>query len=417
MIAFHYPPFSGGSGVHRTLKFSRYLPQYRWRPIMLTPHVRAYPQTNTHQIDEIPADVHINPAFALDTARHLSFKGKYLNALALPDRWVTWMIGAIPLGLWLIRKYQPLAIWSTYPIATAHLIGFVLSKLTGLPWVADFRDSMTEANYPRDQTTRQYYQWIEQKTFAQSTKNVFTAPSTQQMYLDRYPGLRQESCLVIPNGYDEQDFRSLQPEETHILGNGHPLRLIHAGVVYPEERDPRPFFQALAQLKHENLITPHMLRIEFRGAGSEEMYATILQELDIVDIVHLLPTLPYRQSLQDCMAADGLLLLQGSTCNHQIPAKAYEYLRLRKPILALTDATGDTAALLNECGGATVCDLHDAHALYTGIRAFLTQIKSGQHPTPDEQRVEKFSRACQAEVLATTLHHLTDTQGDYVTRS
>ncbi|WP_454065089.1 glycosyltransferase [Candidatus Nitrospira salsa] len=411
MVAFHYPPFSGGSGVHRTLKFSRYLPQYQWRPIMLTPHVRAYPQTSDHQMNEIPSDVLIKRAFALDTARHLSFRGKYLNVLALPDRWVTWMIGAIPLGLWLIRKYQPQAIWSTYPIATAHGIGLVLSKLTGLPWIADFRDSMTEENYPRDRSTREYYQWIERNTFAQSTKNIFTAPSTKKMYLDRYPWLKQESCLVIPNGYDEHDFQSLQSEEVHIFGNGRPVRLIHAGVVYPEERDPRPFFQALAKLKSENLISSNMLQIEFRGSGSEDLYATKLQELDITDIVYLLPSLPYRQSLQDCMAADGLLLLQGATCNHQIPAKAYEYLRIQKPILALTDVTGDTAALLNECGGATICDLHDEEDLYQGIRIFLGQIKSGQHPIPHRPTVNKFSRESQSEMLATYLHHLTDSQG------
>jgi len=28
MIAFHYPPLRGSSGIQRTLKFSRYLPEY-----------------------------------------------------------------------------------------------------------------------------------------------------------------------------------------------------------------------------------------------------------------------------------------------------------------------------------------------------------------------------------------------------
>jgi len=276
MIAFHYPPFSGGSGVHRTLKFSRYLPQFGWRPIILTAHARAYSQTGSHQLQEIPSDVLVKRAFALDTSRHLSFRGSYVKVLALPDRWVTWLAGAVPLGLYLIKKYKPLAIWSTYPIATAHIIGFVLKKMTGLPWVADFRDSMTEENYPRDHVTRQYYQWIERKTLSLSTRSIFTAPSTREMYLSRYSWLKSESCLVIPNGYDEQDFQNFDADNVESTSIHYPLRLVHAGVVYPEERNPRPFFEALAKLKVEGLVNSGMLRIEFRGSGSEELYSTIL---------------------------------------------------------------------------------------------------------------------------------------------
>ncbi|WP_276678948.1 hypothetical protein [Nitrosomonas europaea] len=39
-------------------------------------------------------------------------------------------------------------IWSTYPIATAHLIGLTLQRLTGIPWMADFRDPMVQPDYP-----------------------------------------------------------------------------------------------------------------------------------------------------------------------------------------------------------------------------------------------------------------------------
>ena len=66
-----------------------------------------------------------------------------------------------------------------------------------------------------------------------------------------------------------------------------------------------------------------------------------------------------------------LLLLQGPTCNHQIPAKAYEYLRVGRPILALTSHEGDTAALLQDAGGASITDLMDEDALSRAIPTFL----------------------------------------------
>ena len=91
--------------------------------------------------------------FALDTQRHLSFRGRYPRALALPDRWVSWCLGAILSGYRTIRREKCDVILTTFPIASAVLIGWILHRLTGTPWVADFRDSMTEPDYPRDRST------------------------------------------------------------------------------------------------------------------------------------------------------------------------------------------------------------------------------------------------------------------------
>jgi hypothetical protein len=191
MIAFHYPPFSGGSGVHRTLKFSRYLPDHGWKPIILTANPRAYPRVGDEQLHEIPAAVRVTRVFALDAARHLSVRGSYLRYTALPDRWVSWWLGAVPAGLRLIRKFRPEVIWSTYPIATAHLIGLTLHRLTGIPWIADFRDSMTENEYPPDSATRCVYSWIERHAVRYCSRAVFTAPGALRLYAERYQEIPQ----------------------------------------------------------------------------------------------------------------------------------------------------------------------------------------------------------------------------------
>ncbi|MGH8064865.1 MAG: glycosyltransferase [Candidatus Entotheonellia bacterium] len=405
MIAFHYPPFSGGSGIQRTLKFSRYLPDYDWQPIILTAHARAYPQIADDQLAEIPSGIQVTRAFAWDSGRHLSVRGVYPRWMALPDRWVSWWFGAVLAGLQLIYKHRPDIIWSTYPIATAHLIGLTLHRLSGIPWIADFRDSMTEENYPRDPLTRSSYRWIERKVVKHGTCLIFTATSTLDMYLTRYPSLCPNHCLVIPNGYDEEDFEGLTIPSANL--HSHPMRLLHAGVLYPDDRDPRAFFRALARLKQDGLTDVKNLSVDLRAAGSESYYSGMLKELAIDDLVHLLPALPHRQALQDCADADGLLLFQAASCNHQIPAKVYEYLRLRKPILALTDATGDTAALLRETGGATIVDLADEQAIYLALPQFLRSAGQGRHPMPDQEQVGRYARSNQASELASCLSRLT----------
>ena len=136
MIAYHFPPFAGSSGVQRTLRFVQQLPQFGWHPTVLTVHPRGYAQTSPDLVAEIPPGVDVHRAFVVDTARHLSIGGRYAAFLARPDRWRTWWLGAVPVGLGLIRRLKPDALWSTYPIATAHAIGATLNRLTGVPWIA-----------------------------------------------------------------------------------------------------------------------------------------------------------------------------------------------------------------------------------------------------------------------------------------
>jgi glycosyltransferase involved in cell wall biosynthesis len=403
MVAFHFPPYEGGSGVHRTLKFSRYLVGFGWTPIVLSAHTRAYPRVGKDQVGEILRGMVVKRAFAFDSAKHLSVWGRYSRLSALPDQWVSWWAGAIVSGLRLVRKYRPQVIWSTYPIATAHLIGLTLHRLTGIPWIADFRDSMTEDDYPRDRLARRSYLWIERQTVKQASRLIFTAPSTKQMYLDRYPQLSTDRCVVIANGFDEEDFAGIQPLPLVSNSNGHPTRLLHAGLIYPEERDPRPFFRALSRLKMDGIINAKRAVIDLRASGSEDYYAAMLKELKIDDVVRLLPALPYRKALEDCARADAFLLFQAESCNHQIPAKAYEYLRLGKPILALTPVGGDTAKLLEEVGGATIVDLAQEDEIYRAIPRFLISLRDSTHAIPDAQRASRYSRKYQAFQLSQCL--------------
>jgi glycosyltransferase involved in cell wall biosynthesis len=406
MIAFHYPPYKGGSGVHRTLKFSRYLPQHAWQPIVLSANIKAYPHVGNEQLADVPEGVLVKRAFALDTSRHLAVAGRYLRFLALPDQWVSWWMSAVIAGLRLIRQHRPTILWSTYPIATAHLIGLTLQRLTGLPWVADLRDSMTEDSYPRDYWQRRSYVWIEKNVVRYAARIIFTAPSTREMYHCRYPRLKGECSLLIPNGYDEDDFVDICSSAASYHQNCRPVRLVHAGLIYPDDRDPKPFFRTLSSLKSNGTLGATKLKVDLRAPGSEHYYERLIAELQISDIVRLLPALPYRQSLQDCANADGLLLFQAASCNHQIPAKAYEYLRLGKPILALTPIDSDTGALLAEGKGATIIDLADEKAMFDGIPKFVASLADRSHSRPDASYVARYSRRNQTSQLATIFDEL-----------
>jgi hypothetical protein len=408
IIAYHFPPQAGSSGLLRSLKYCKYLPEFGWHPAVLTPHPRAYEKIDEKSLSSIPRDVPVIRAFAMDTKKHMGIGGRYLRYMALPDRWVSWMFGGVPAGLRAVRDHKIDVLYSTFPIMSAALIGLWIQRFTGLPWVLDLRDPMSQDDYPRDALVRRVWNKVERACMRRVSRVIFTAEATRQMYLERYPEfLKPDMCVLISNGYDEADFQDLQISDPEPVPADRPIRLVHSGLIYPVERDPRPMFNAVGRLKKMGRLSADKIQIVFRAPGSEDLYRTLLAERDIADLILLEPHMAYRQAVQECADADGLLLFQAADCDKQIPAKAYEYLRIGKPVLALTTHTGDTAALLREVGGATIVNIASEDEIYEGLSAFVDALRVGTHPLPDKDKIRSYTREAQAGNLAKVLDGLT----------
>lgn len=406
MIAYHFPPVRVSSGIQRTLKFATYLLDYGWRAQVLTVNSIVYEKTSTDQMHEIPSDVTVKRAFALDTAKHLSFKGRYLGWTALPDRWVSWCLGGFFSGMALIRQNKPRVIWSTYPIASAHLLGLMLHRMSGIPWVADFRDSMTEDDYPVNATQRRIYRWIEQQTVRHCSRAVFTTPGAIRMYCGRYPEIPADRWALIPNGYDEENFLNAEGSDAYKQALAHKskkITLLHSGVLYPSERDPTQFFMALSELKNAGILEPSHFKVILRATGHDNLHQQAIVQFDLEELVFLEPSVGYEVALAEMLVVDGLLVFQASNCNHQIPAKIYEYLRAKRPVLALTDPSGDTANVLMEAGISTIAPLDDKAAIAKLIADFVNSNCDHKNAVASEELITQHSRQSRTQLLAKLL--------------
>ena len=235
MVAFHFPPLAGSSGIQRTLRFAQHLPEFGWEPLVLTANERAYEQTS-HDLDDIlPASTIVRRAFAVDSARHLAVRGRHMASLARPDRWVSWRFDGVRQGMKMIRQFRPDVLWSTYPIATAHVIGSELRRRSGVPWVADFRDPMAQEGYPPDPRIWKQYQAIEQDAMEHASCSVFTTPGAARIYGQRYPSAARR-ITVLENGYDEDSFAAVNAISGRRALNPGAITLLHSGIVYPEDR-------------------------------------------------------------------------------------------------------------------------------------------------------------------------------------
>ncbi|TDP74623.1 glycosyltransferase [Roseateles toxinivorans] len=377
MVAFHFPPQSGSSGVQRSLRFVQQLPSFGWEPIVLSIWPGAYETTSEDLLGEVPVSTVVHRAMALDASRHLAIRRRYLAALARPDRWASWRWDGVRAGLKLIREWRPQLIWSTYPIATAHLIAAKLQAHSGLPWVADFRDPMAQDGYPSDPIAHRQFQAIETLAAQQASQCLFTTPGAASEYRRRYPAAAARMG-VLENGYDEASFAAIEAalDSSRPRLNPDRVTLLHSGLVYPSERDPTALFKALALLTERSPGLSHRLRIRFRASGHDAMLTALATQLGVTEMIELVAPLPYKDALTEMLCADALLVMQAANCNQQIPAKVYEYLRARRPVVCLADPGGDTATMLRSAGVTAVAALDDPTQIVELLHTLLIQSQS-----------------------------------------
>lgn len=407
-VAYHYPPILGSSGVHRTVAISRYLAEQNWNTTILTASIKAYDNWSKEQFSFIPNEVKVIRAFARNTANSFSFRGKYLSWMALPDNWQSWIIGGVLSGLKHIVKNKPNIIVSTYPIASAHIIAYILHKMTGIPWVADLRDPMAQEGYPSNIVKKKVFHWIEKKIVKHCAKVIVTTKGAKALYQKRFFDHSAQLWKVIPNGFDAKMFEGLEIPNRDI--NDKKIVLLHSGLIYPSERDPQCLFNAIAQLHEQGVITSENFELKLRATGHDHLFLPQLTQLGINKLVTLHPSIDFKDALKEMHAVDGLLLLQAENCNYQIPAKAYEYIKVQKPILALTPEEGDTGQLLVETRLATIAPLDDTSQIIKALNTFLEVVSEPNKPVLNESVLYSYSRQYQAKHFESLLMEVINDQ-------
>lgn len=415
MVAFHFPPQKGSSGLQRTLRFVQYLRGHGWAPAVLSAWPRAYAERSDDQLADIPADVPVLRAWGWDASRHFAIRGKYVGWMAAPDRWSSWVFPAFVAGLVAVRRWRPSVLFSTSPIPSAQVVGWSLQRVTGLPWVADLRDPLTGRASPVTRGFRHHLQqWVERLVARRAARIVFTSAAAKADFHQRYPQLPEGRLVVIENGYDEADFvaaaglraTAVSGEQQGPSGDG--KWLLHSGLISSTVRDPMPLFRALVRLLQDGRLSVNGENwcVAFRGAYSESIYRPITEAMGLGAVVRWLPALPYREALAEMLSADALLLLQGVDNDAQVPAKLYEYARAGRPIVALVGKSSQSATWLGDDGRSLVTPLEDEEAVVRLLPAFLARAAAGLVEKIPEHRVLSASREARTSQLAALLDDL-----------
>jgi glycosyltransferase involved in cell wall biosynthesis len=260
---------------------------------------------------------------------------------------------------------------------------------------------MAQEGYPADPKTWQQFSAIEQAAMQQARLNIFTTPGAARVYGERYPDAASR-IAVIENGYDEDSFSDVNATLKEQLNPG-AITLLHSGIVYPSERDPTALFVALGRLKRAGKLRRGEVKLRFRAAVHDGLLNDLAAANEVQELVEVLPPITYRAALQEMLQADALMVMQGSGCNEQIPAKVYEYLRSGRPILGVTDPRGDTATVLRDAGINSICNLASADDIEQQLPTFLDTVRLGRAELPTMAAIRHASRQARTQALASRM--------------
>jgi len=387
MLSYAFPPLAA-SGVFRTTRFARYLPETGWQPVVLT--IRDNATGTSHSVDPtlrrlIPADVRVERTTVLrpleavlgvasrlkrrvtssrirsqDTATAVgdespgqSNPNRTLDWLAalkkrlsitrriLPDSEIGWFLPAISRGL-LLNHQEPFdAIYCTSPPHSAHLIACCISKITGKPLLLDFRDPW--ARSPWKQNDRRWMDSrLERWCVSSASRVVLNTEAACEEFQNFYSNYPTSKFTWIPNGTDP-DFEDSEPlPECNPPPSDSMHVFCHPGSVYGK-RCLLPFVRALAILSRRGIGA----RLDQIGiVEHDRAMRTEIASLALEDSVELRGPRPHEEMQRITRNASFFLIIQPGTST-QVPAKIFEMLRFSKPLLALT-GEGATAALVRK---------------------------------------------------------------------
>src|SRR5712692_6609314 len=260
MIAHHFPP-AGGSGSNRALAFARYLPEYGWEPIVITPAESFAIHRDSDLLAQLPPALRVIRTRSLESKPSLGLprpargdplreprgsvrepqegRGegyvKAQNALRsnighlkrFPDAHLGWL----PFALAAARRQDYDVAYSSSGPFTSHLVGLILKRSKKRPWVAELRDGWYRWNraifpdYPawRDLLERR----LEAIALRSADKVVLVTDRMAEAFGAQYPDIPEDRFAGVSNGFDPAQFRVPVPVE-----RSPNWVVLHAGALY-----------------------------------------------------------------------------------------------------------------------------------------------------------------------------------------
>lgn len=425
IVTYYWPP-SGGAGVQRWVKLSKYFAGQGIIPYVVTvdPSKASYALLDPTLVNDVDAAVQITTTSTLEPygiykaitrKKDIPFGGfsnddkqkpkftqrvsRFIRGnLFLPDARVGWNRYAYKACCKLIESEKIDAIITTSPPHSTQLVGLKLKKKYGLPWMADLRDPWTDIYY-YDKLfltgfSRSRDAAMERKVLTHSDAVVVVSDDIRRSLLTKAAGLDASKFHVVPNGFDQSDFDQVkaEPKEKEFV-------ISYTGTLTNDYR-LEGFLDAIASLKNSG----EPVRLHITGSMPEPIRQKI--EAALPGKVRFRHHVSHHEAIAQMKAADVLLLVIPDAKGNKgiLTGKLFEYLASMRPILCIGPTDGDAAAIISSCGSGETFSYTDGKNtdlfLRKHLEAWKKQIASFEGKP---ELIGRYSRAEQAAQLIAIL--------------
>ncbi|WP_460614422.1 glycosyltransferase family 4 protein [Hymenobacter seoulensis] len=421
VITYYWPP-SGGAGVQRSLKFVKHLPQFGVEPTVITvdPAQGAYPVLDHSLAADVPPHVRVlrtSTFEPFDSYKKLTgkqvpyggFVGESKTSLVqrlfkfvrgnvfIPDArrgWNRYVLQAVADLVAAGEQFD--AVLTSSPPHSTQLIGLELKRRYGLRWLADMRDPWTDIYYYKELNHTPPARWLdaryERQVLEQADAVLVTSPSTKRLFSAKSARIVAEKIHVLPNGYDEADFRepSAPPPDA--------LLITHTGTI-SETYHIEQLLAACAECARRHPRVP--LRLRFVGKVSDGLREQVVAA-GLQNRTEFIPFVPHDESVGYLLRSTVLLMAIPDVANNLgiLPGKVFEYLAARKPILCVGPAGSDADVLLRECGAGQALPYADYAAMLVRLESLVGQWHFSPNLDLAGNAHERYSRRALTEQLA-----------------
>lgn len=412
VLAYLFPPIAN-SGTQRPLKFVKYLSQFGWQPTVITAAHAGGHRVDAGMLADIPADVRVVRVPMLnewlrDAVRRLaggtalgrrvaeSIGWRLRERFRRPDLYALWRPTARHAALRLLRESRYDAIFATGFPWTTLMVGLDLSKATGVPLIADFRDPWAgEDLFRSERPPVEAERPLERQVVEHAASVISVAPTMTKRMIAAYPDLDPRKFVTIFNGFDPAD---LGTPASQVKTR---FRMVFAGV-WKEGYNPSPLYDVIERLKR---TTPEVLSgAEVIAAGFEPGEAA---RRGLAEHITEVGVLSHQDAVSLMHSADLLFLTNGDGARQHLglPGKMYEYLATGRPVLALTHPEGDAGRIIQQVGGGVAISQDDPGLLLEVISKACRD-RSLQTPPLNREALASFERPNLAKRLASLLNEV-----------
>lgn len=404
IITYYWPP-SGGPGVQRVLKFAKYLPEFGWKPIVFTVKNGEYPAIDKSLLDEVPNNCKVYRSDTVEffslfkilsgrkreevietyilNRKKVGIKDKVFQWIRqnffIPDARIGWYFMGFKKGMKIIEHEKPDLIFASSPPHSLQLLAKRLSKKSGLPWIADFRDPWTQAFWDQDAGRTRISDLVNQRLEYNTTKAASACTTVSKGVAETFPVSYKHKFHIIPNGFDTEDFEDIS--FTDYPG----FKITYAGHM-ASSQNPTNLWKSL---KHLSDLYPDQIHIDLFGSIDSAVRSSIINS-GLIEMVNFHGYIPHDEVIKEIFNTDVLLLLIPQKHGKGIlTGKLFEYMATGNFILGIGDPECEAAKILNSTNSGKMFGYEDD--LTDILTSLFSNPESGK-TTTTRTSIQKYSR-------------------------